>query len=90
MAPNPVVVTIPANCQGIISAISNASYLQQATVVLGDTTAVFTGSGENVPMKLADRTDSLPFKLFRAPAPAPSLSDTTPLEFRMGGVCSSQ
>jgi hypothetical protein len=49
--PNPYVLTIPASDTGFISCSSHARYFQKVTITGSPSgTAVFTGSGEDVPM----------------------------------------
>ena len=53
--PNPVVLTVNAGVSVSVSAESHARNLQQLTVIpghAGSTTAVFRGSGEDVPMPI--------------------------------------
>ena len=52
MTTNPALLTLPINCQGTVSAISNAAYTQLVSVHVGNDvpTATFVGTGENVPM----------------------------------------
>lgn len=53
MPSNPIDISIPANSQGFINCVSNASYYQRVTLRWGDHTAIFEGTGEGQPMKLA-------------------------------------
>ncbi len=50
-------VTLPGDSTGNLTCIAHAAYFQRVTIALsGQTLGVFSGSGENKPMLLADGT----------------------------------
>jgi len=63
MGTNPANIQIIQSAGGLISCISNAAYYQRVTLswtILGSTTTVvFSGSGEDVPMKTSNGATSV-------------------------------
>ncbi len=61
MISNPLPVPVPAGAQVHLNCVSNASYFQRVTLSWPNNSAVFAGTGENVPMKLNNGQTTLVF-----------------------------
>lgn len=61
MATNPVSLAIPRDVSGYITCNAHAAYFQRVTISTdGGQVAVFSGTGEGVPMKTADGKSLVP------------------------------